>query len=92
MAEISIDLADVALKLALSLAVVIVTLIVYRAIRNAIRRRVEDATRLQTMRVAVRSVLVVAGFVIVVIIWLPTGNNLLATLGILGADVAIASQ
>ena len=92
MEEISFDVADIALRLALSLAVVVVTLIVYRAIRNAIKRRVEDATRLQSMRVAVRNALAVAGFVIVVIIWLPTGNNLLTALGILGAGLAIASQ
>jgi small-conductance mechanosensitive channel len=67
-------------------------LIVYRTIRNAIKRRVEDATRLQSVRVAVRNALAVTGFVIVVIIWLPTGNNLLTALGILGAGLAIASQ
>jgi len=72
--------------------VVIVTLIVYRIIRNMIKRRVEDATRLQSMRVAVRNVLAVAGFVIVALIWLPRGNNLLTALGILGAGLAIASQ
>jgi small-conductance mechanosensitive channel len=88
----SIDLTGIALRLALSLAVVIVTLIVYRAFRNAIKRRVEDATRLQSMRVAVRNVLAVVSFVIIVLIWLPTGNNLLTALGILGAGLAIASQ
>ena len=92
MGETSFDLADVALRLVLSLAVVVATLIVYRTIRNAIKRRVEDATRLQSIRVAVRNVLAVVGFVIVVIIWLPTGNNLLTALGILGAGLAIASQ
>jgi small-conductance mechanosensitive channel len=92
MGETSFDLAGVALRLVLSLAVVVVTSVVYRAIRNAIKRRVEDATRLQSMRVAVRNVLAVTGFVIVVIIWLPTGNNLLTALGILGAGLAIASQ
>jgi small-conductance mechanosensitive channel len=92
MGETSFDLADVALRLVLSLAVVVATLIVYRTIRNAIKRKVEDATRLQSIRVAVRNVLAVVGFVIVVIIWLPTGNNLLTALGILGAGLAIASQ
>ena len=92
MGETSFDLAGVALRLVLSLAVVVATLIVYRTIRNAIKRRVEDATRLQSIRVAVRNVLAVVGFVIVVIIWLPTGNNLLTALGILGAGLAIASQ
>jgi small-conductance mechanosensitive channel len=92
MGETSFDLTGVALRLVLSLAVVVVTVIVYRTIRNAIKRRVEDATRLQSMRVAVRNVLAVTGFVIVVIIWLPTGNNLLTALGILGAGLAIASQ
>jgi len=67
-------------------------LIVYRVIRNTIKRRIEDATRLQSMRVAVRNVLAVAGFVIIAIIWLPTGNNLAIALGILGAGLAIASQ
>jgi small-conductance mechanosensitive channel len=88
----SFDLAGIALRLVLSLAVAVVTLIVYRAIRSAIKGRVEDATRLQSMRVAVRNVLAVAGFVILLIIWLPTGNNLLTALGILGAGLAIASQ
>jgi len=44
------------------------------------------------MRVAVRNLLAVVGFVIVVIICLPTENNLLTTLGVLGAGLAIASQ
>jgi small-conductance mechanosensitive channel len=92
MEEISFDLTDTTLRLVLSLAVVVVALILYRAVRNAIKGRVEDATRRQAMRVAVRNVLAVLGFVIVVIIWLPTGNNLLTTLGILGAGLAIASQ
>ena len=92
MEEISIDLTGVALRLVLSLAALVVTLIVYRTIRNAIKGRVEDATQLQSIRVAVRNLLSVVGFVIVVIIWLPTGNNLLTTLGILGAGLAIASQ
>jgi small-conductance mechanosensitive channel len=88
----SLDLADIALKLFLSLGVVVIILIVYRAIRNAIKRRVEDATRLQSMRVAVRNVLAITGFLIIAIIWLPRGNNLITALGILGAGLAIASQ
>lgn len=44
------------------------------------------------MRVAVRNLLAVASLVIVVIIWLPRGNNLLTTFGILGTGLAIASQ
>ena len=88
----SLDLAGIAMKLLLSLAVVVVTLIVYRVIRNTIKRRIEDATRLQSMRVAVRNVLAVASFLIILLIWLPTGNNLTTALGILGAGLAIASQ
>jgi len=88
----SLDFAGIAMKLFLSLVVVVITLIVYRVIRNTIKRRIEDATRLQSMRVAVRNVLAVAGFVIIAIIWLPTGNNLAIALGILGAGLAIASQ
>ena len=92
MEEISIDLTGVALRLLLSVAVVVVTLILYRTIRRAIRERVKDATRLQSMRVAVRNVLAVVGFVVIALIWLPSGNNLLTALGILGAGLAIASQ
>ncbi|MDH3944957.1 MAG: mechanosensitive ion channel family protein, partial [Anaerolineae bacterium] len=92
MQETSIDLAGIALKLSLSLAVVVITLIVYRVIRNTIKSRVEDATRLQSMRVVVRNVLAVVSFVIIALIWLPRGNNLLTALGILGAGLAIASQ
>jgi len=92
MEAISLDFAGFALRLFLSLLVVVVTLIVYRLIRNTINRRIQDATRLQSMRVAVRNVLAVAGFVIIVLIWLPTGNNLLTALGILGAGLVIASQ
>jgi small-conductance mechanosensitive channel len=92
MGETSLDLAGIALKLLLSLVVVVATLIIYRTIRNAIKRRVKDATRLQYMRVAVRNVLAVASFVIILLIWLPTGNNLTTALGILGAGLAIASQ
>jgi small-conductance mechanosensitive channel len=88
----SFDLAGIALRLVLSLAVVVVILIVYRAIRSAIKGRVEDATRLQSMRVAVRNVLAVVGFLVIALIWLPTGNNLLTALGIVGAGLAIASQ
>ena len=88
----SLDIAGIALKLILSLLVVVVTLIIYRVIRNAIKRRVEDATRLQSIRVAARNVLAVVGFVIILLIWLPTGNNLAIALGILGAGLAIASQ
>jgi small-conductance mechanosensitive channel len=92
MAETSFDIAEITMKLALSLAVVGVALIAYRLIRNTIRQKIEDATRRQSARVAVRNVLAVVGFVIVLIIWLPTGNNLLTALGILGAGLAIASQ
>jgi len=92
MGETSLDLAGIALKLLLSLVVVVATLIIYRTIRNAIKRRVKDATRLQSMRVAVRNVLAVVSFVIILLIWLPTGNNLTTALGILGAGLAIASQ
>jgi len=92
MEEISLDLTGVALRLLLSVAVVVVTLILYRTIRRAIRERVKDATRLQSMRVAVRNVLAVVGFVVIALIWLPSGNNLLTALGILGAGLAIASQ
>ena len=88
----SIYLPGIALKLFLSLVVVVVTVIVYRAIRNTIKRRIEDATRLQSIRVAVRNVLAVAGFIAILLIWLPTGNNLVTALGILGAGLAIASQ
>ncbi|MGB6423039.1 MAG: mechanosensitive ion channel domain-containing protein, partial [Anaerolineales bacterium] len=88
----SLDLAGIAMKLLLSLAVVVVTLIVYRTIRDAIKRRIKDATRLQSMRVAVRNVLAVASFLIITLIWLPTGNNLAIALGIVGAGLAIASQ
>ena len=72
MIETSLDYAGIALKLFLSLVVVVVTLIVYRVSRNAIKRRIKDATRLQTMRVVVRNVLSVIGFVIIALIWLPT--------------------
>ena len=75
MEAISLDFAGFALRLFLSLLVVVVTLIVYRLIRNTINRRIQDATRLQSMRVAVRNVLAVAGFVIVLLIWLPTGTT-----------------
>ena len=92
MIETSLDYAGIALKLFLSLVVVVATLIVYRVSRNAIKRRIEDATRKQTMRVVVRNVLSVIGFVIIALIWLPTGNNLATALGILGAGLAIASQ
>ena len=92
MQETSLDLAGIALKLILSLAVVVITMIIYRAIRNTIKRRVEDPTRLQSLRVAVRNVLAIAGFLIIALIWLPRGNNLITALGILGAGLAIASQ
>ena len=92
MEEISIGWTGVALRLLLSVAVVVVTVILYRTIRRAIRERVKDATRLQSMRVAVRNVLAVVGFVVIALIWLPSGNNLLTALGILGAGLAIASQ
>jgi len=92
MEEISIDLTGVALRLLLSVAVVVATLLLYRAIRTATRERVKDATRLQSMRVAARNVLAVVGVVVIALIWLPSGNNLLTALGILGAGLAIASQ
>ena len=92
MEEISLNFAGIGLRLFLSIAVVVVTIIIYRTIRNTIRRKIEDPTRLQSVRGAMRNVLAVAGFLIVVLIWLPTGNNVLPTLGILGAGLAIASQ
>jgi uncharacterized membrane protein len=92
MEETSIDFVDIALRLALSLAVVGVALIAYRMIRNAIKRKIKDATRRQSARVLGRNVLAVACFLIIVLIWLPTGNNLAIALGILGAGLVIASQ
>lgn len=92
MEDISLDYAGITLRLFLSIAVVVVTLVVYRTIRNTIKRRIEDPTRSQSIRVAVRNVLAVADFLIVVVIWLPRGNTLLPSLGILAAGLAIASQ
>jgi len=92
MEEISLNFAGIGLRLFLSIAVVVITIIIYRTIRNTIRRRIEDPTRLQSVRGAMRNLLAVAGFLIVVLIWLPTGNNVLPALGILGAGLAIASQ
>jgi small-conductance mechanosensitive channel len=92
MEETSIDFVGLALRLALSLAVVGVTLIAYRLIRNAIKQKIEDATRRQSARAAVRNVLAVVGFVVIALIWLPGGANLVTALGILGAGLAIASQ
>jgi small-conductance mechanosensitive channel len=92
MEETSLDLAGIALRLFLSLAVVVITIIIYRTFRNTIKLRIEDPTRRQSMRVAVRNVFAVTGFLIIVITWLPRGNNLLTALGILGAGLAIASQ
>jgi len=88
----SLDFAGIGMNLFLSLVVVIFTIILYRTIRNTIRSRIEDPTRLQSVRVAVRNVLAIASFLIIVLIWLPRGTNLLPSLGILAAGLAIASQ
>jgi small-conductance mechanosensitive channel len=88
----SIDFVDIALRLALSLAVVVVALIAYRMIRNETKRKIEEPTRRQAMHATLRNVFAIAGFLIIVLIWLPTGNNLAIALGILGAGLAIASQ
>jgi hypothetical protein len=88
----SIDFVDIALRLALSLAVVVVALIAYRMIYNETKRKIEEPTRRQAMHATLRNVFAIAGFVIIVLIWLPTGNNLAIALGILGAGLAIASQ
>ena len=88
----SLTFAGIALNLFLSLVVVVITIILYRTIRNTIKLRIEDPTRRQSTRVGVRNVLAVAGFLIVVIIWLPRGNTLLPSLGIVAAGLAIASQ
>ena len=92
MEETSIDFVDIALRLALSLAVVGVALIAYRIINNRLKRKIEDATRRQSARVFVRNGLAVTCILIIVLIWLPTGNNLAIALGILGAGLVIASQ
>jgi small-conductance mechanosensitive channel len=92
MEETSLDFAGIALKLVLSLAVVGVTLIAYRIIHSSIKRKIKDATRLQAMRVLVRNGLAIAGFLVIVLFWLPRGTNLATALGILGAGLAIASQ
>ena len=88
----SIDFVDIALRLALSLAVVVVALIAYRMIYNETKRKIEEPTRRQAMHATLRNVFAIAGFLIIVLIWLPTGNNLAIALGILGAGLAIASQ
>ena len=64
------EFADIALNLFLSLLVLIGTILVYRMIGNTIKRRIEDATRMQSIRVAVRNVLGVAGFMTILLIWL----------------------
>jgi small-conductance mechanosensitive channel len=88
----SLDFAGFGMNLFLSSVVVIFTIILYRTIRNTIKHRIEDPTRLQSVRVAVRNVLAVVSFLIIMFIWLPRGNNLLPSLGILAAGLAIASQ
>jgi small-conductance mechanosensitive channel len=92
MERTSIDFVDSGLRLALSLAVVGIALIAYRLIRNTIKQKIEDTTRRQSARVAVRNVLAVVGFMVIALIWLPTGANLTTALGIVGAGLAIASQ
>jgi len=92
MDENSIDFIGIGLKLILSLVVVVATVIANRLIRSAIRPKVEDATRRQAIRVFVRNGLALASFLIIILIWLPTGNNLVTALGIVGAGLAIASQ
>jgi hypothetical protein len=88
----SIDYIDIALRLALSLAVAVFALIAYRMIYNETKRRIAEPTRRQAMHSTLRNVFAIAGFVIIVLIWLPTGNNLATALGILGAGLVIASQ
>jgi small-conductance mechanosensitive channel len=83
MEETSMDFVGLALKLVLSLAVVVVTMIAYRLIRSTIKQKIEDATRRQSARAAVRNVLAVVGFVVIALIWLPGGANLVTALGIL---------
>ena len=92
MEEISIDYVDIALRLALSLAVAVFALIAYRMIYNKTKRRIKEPTRRQAMHATLRNVFAIAGFVIILLIWLPTGNNLSTALGILGAGLVIASQ
>ena len=92
MEEISINYVDIALRLALSLAVVGIALIAYRLIRSTIKQKIKDATRRQSAHVAVRNVLAVVGFVVIALIWLPTGASLTTAMGIVGAGLAIASQ
>jgi small-conductance mechanosensitive channel len=85
-------LTGIALKLVLSLAVVVVAFIANRIFRNATKGQIEDPNQRQSVRVLVRNALGITGLLIIALIWLPTGTNLAAAMGILGAGLAVASQ
>jgi small-conductance mechanosensitive channel len=92
MAQILADYMDIVLKAIFSLLVIVLIWIVYRIARGVLQARIKDKIQMHTLRMLVRNAFLLAGAVLVLIIWLGVGSNFTVAMGILGAGIAFASQ
>ena len=92
MPQILANYMDIILKAIFSLVVIVLIWIVYRIARGVLQARIKDKTHMHTLRMLVRNAFLLAGAVVVLIIWLGVGSNLTVAMGILGAGIAFASQ
>jgi small-conductance mechanosensitive channel len=92
MPELPIDYLGIAFKVLLSIATIVTVWIVYRVVKNVVKRRIEDVSRMHTLRMLVRNALFFLGGVMLLLIWLGPGSNLTVAMGLLGAGIAFASQ
>ena len=83
---------SVIFKLTFSLITVILTAVANRVAVAMLRVRVKDPAHLHTLHMLVRNTIVLAGCIIILLIWLGVGSNFTVAMGILGAGIAFASQ
>ena len=92
MISIPPEYISIILKIVFSLLVVGLTLGSARILRDVVRSRVKDPAHAHALLMLGRNGLIIAGTLIVLVIWLGAGSNLTVAMGIMGAGVAFASQ
>jgi small-conductance mechanosensitive channel len=83
---------DIILKLVFSLLTLALTLVANRVILNLLKARVKDPAHMHTLYMLVRNSVLLAGSIVILLIWLGFGSNFTVAMGILGAGIAFASQ
>jgi small-conductance mechanosensitive channel len=92
MLQLPANYVTIILKLVFSLLALVLTLAVNRILRNLLKARIKDPSHMHTLYMLARNAILLAGSVVILLIWLGPGSNFTVAMGILGAGIAFASQ